>query len=90
MLCYYFRYMSLPLIQQGKASFSHLELHLANEFPANSWVGYVFCYIVLMAIYYSNTWNVSQHYPFLQLQYLIHVQNAVQGIPHIVNVAFLI
>ena len=25
---------------------------------ANSWVGLIFSYIVLAAIYYSNTWNV--------------------------------
>jgi len=25
----------------------------------NSWVGLFFCYIIIMAIYYSNTWNVS-------------------------------
>ena len=26
---------------------------------ANSWIGYFFCYITIMGIYYSNTWNVS-------------------------------
>ena len=26
---------------------------------ANSWIGYFFCYIAIMGIYYSNTWNVS-------------------------------
>ena len=82
--------MSLPLIQQGKASFSYLELHLAYEFLANSWVGYAVCYVVLMGIYYSNTWNVSRHFPFLQLQYLIHVKHAVAGVPHVVNIAILI
>lgn len=25
----------------------------------NSWVGFAFCYIAIMAIYYSNLWNVS-------------------------------
>jgi hypothetical protein len=28
---------------------------------ANSWIGYTFCYIIIMVIYYSNTWNVSFH-----------------------------
>ncbi|KAF5356761.1 hypothetical protein D9756_006727 [Leucocoprinus leucothites] len=31
---------------------------------ANSWIGYGICYIVIMAIYYSNTWN-SLDYPML-------------------------
>jgi len=31
---------------------------------ANSWVGYVFCYIIIMAIYYSNAWN-SKAFPML-------------------------
>jgi hypothetical protein len=26
---------------------------------ANSWIGFVFCYIAIAAIYYSNTWNVT-------------------------------
>lgn len=26
---------------------------------ANSWVGYAFCYIAVLGIYYSNTWNVG-------------------------------
>ena len=26
---------------------------------ANSWIGFFFCYIIVMAIYYSNIWNVS-------------------------------
>lgn len=26
---------------------------------ANSWIGYVICYIAIMGIYYSNVWNVS-------------------------------
>lgn len=25
----------------------------------NSWIGILFCYISIMAIYYSNTWSVS-------------------------------
>ncbi|KAI0073510.1 oligopeptide transporter [Panus rudis PR-1116 ss-1] len=31
---------------------------------ANSWIGYFFCYIAIMAIYYSNTWN-SKSFPML-------------------------
>ena len=25
---------------------------------ANSWIGYVICYIAIMGIYYSDVWNV--------------------------------
>jgi len=25
----------------------------------NSWIGFFFCYLVIMLIYYSNLWNVS-------------------------------
>lgn len=31
---------------------------------ANSWIGFFFCYIIVMAIYYSNTWNVCLLLPF--------------------------
>ncbi|XP_006463485.1 hypothetical protein AGABI2DRAFT_187070 [Agaricus bisporus var. bisporus H97] len=31
---------------------------------ANSWIGYFFCYITIMGIYYSNTWN-SLSFPML-------------------------
>jgi len=52
--------MSLPLIQQGIFfSFLVRMLNQAVIFLANSWVGYFFCYIVIMGIYYSNTWNVG-------------------------------
>ena len=41
-------------------------IFLSNRFmslpliqQANSWIGYFFCYIIIMTIYYSNTWNVS-------------------------------
>lgn len=26
---------------------------------ANTWIGIGLCYVIVMAIYYSNTWNVS-------------------------------
>ena len=26
---------------------------------ANAWIGCIFCYIVIIVIYYTNTWNVS-------------------------------
>ncbi|KAI0068493.1 OPT superfamily oligopeptide transporter [Artomyces pyxidatus] len=31
---------------------------------ANSWIGYFFCYIAIVAIYYTNTWN-SKAFPML-------------------------
>ncbi|KAI0041222.1 OPT superfamily oligopeptide transporter [Auriscalpium vulgare] len=31
---------------------------------ANSWIGYFFCYIAILGIYYSNTWN-SKSFPML-------------------------
>ncbi|OCH87394.1 oligopeptide transporter [Obba rivulosa] len=50
---------------------------------ANSWVGYVFCYIAVMAIYYSNTWN-SLAFPMLSTSLfgsdgLIYNQTAIFG-----------
>jgi len=52
--------MSLPLVQQGPLNlFYGLDCVAKFYFlTANSWVGYAFCYIAIMAIYYSNTWNV--------------------------------
>ncbi|KAG6841278.1 hypothetical protein C0991_000256 [Blastosporella zonata] len=54
-----------------------------GEFTANSWVGYVFCYITIMAIYYSNTWN-SLAFPMLSTSIFsangsIYEQSAVFG-----------
>jgi hypothetical protein len=51
--------MSLPLIQQGKPAPLYLPPKALNYLSANSWIGYAFCYIVIMVIYYTNTWNVS-------------------------------
>ena len=31
-------------------------------FIANSWIGIFLCYIVVMVIYYTNTWNVSSSF----------------------------
>lgn len=50
---------------------------------ANSWVGYFFCYIVIMGIYYSNTWN-SRSFPMLSTSIFssngsIYHQSAVFG-----------
>jgi len=38
---------------------------------ANSWIGYFFCYVIIMGIYYSNTWNVSA-------PLLLHLQPSIQ------------
>ncbi|CAA7257463.1 unnamed protein product [Cyclocybe aegerita] len=50
---------------------------------ANSWIGYFFCYIVIMAIYYSNLWN-SLAFPMLSSSIFssngsIYHQSAVFG-----------
>ncbi|KAF5311075.1 hypothetical protein D9619_007886 [Psilocybe cf. subviscida] len=50
---------------------------------ANSWVGYIFCYIVIMVIYYTNTWN-SLAFPMLSTSIFssngsIYHQSAVFG-----------
>ncbi|KAG5634544.1 hypothetical protein DXG03_004176, partial [Asterophora parasitica] len=50
---------------------------------ANSWVGYFFCYIAVMAIYYSNTWN-SLAFPMLSTSIFsangsVYHQSAVFG-----------
>ena len=52
--------MSLPLVQQGAFKLS-CGLDYVTKFyflTANVWTGYAFCYVAIMAIYYSNTWNV--------------------------------
>ncbi|GJE91208.1 oligopeptide transporter [Phanerochaete sordida] len=41
---------------------SYVSLPLVQQ--ANSWIGIFFCYIVIMAIYYSNAWN-SLAFPML-------------------------
>ncbi|KAL4248101.1 oligopeptide OPT transporter family protein [Abortiporus biennis] len=50
---------------------------------ANSWIGYIFCYIAIMGIYYSNTWN-SLAYPMLSTSLFssngsVYHQSAVFG-----------
>ncbi|KAJ8693416.1 hypothetical protein PTI98_008409 [Pleurotus ostreatus] len=50
---------------------------------ANSWIGYILCYIAIMAIYYSNTWN-SLAFPMLSSSIFspngsIYHQSAVFG-----------
>lgn len=52
------RFMSYPLTQQGKRYIYLPRYSLLNIWIVNSWVGYFFCYIAIMGIYYSNTWNV--------------------------------
>ena len=55
---------------------------------ANSWVGFFFCYIIIMVIYYSNTWNVSLLSTFVFLAgsetYFL-----VTGLPDVVDLNFL-
>ncbi|KAF8182044.1 oligopeptide transporter [Pholiota molesta] len=50
---------------------------------ANSWIGYTFCYIIIMVIYYSNTWN-SLAFPMLSTSIFssngsIYHQSAIFG-----------
>lgn len=50
---------------------------------ANSWIGYFFCYIIVMGIYYSNLWN-SLAFPMLSTSIFssngsIYEQSAVFG-----------
>ncbi|EPT05439.1 hypothetical protein FOMPIDRAFT_1027098 [Fomitopsis schrenkii] len=40
----------------------YMSLPLTQQ--ANSWIGYAFCYIIVVAIYYSNAWN-SLSFPML-------------------------
>ncbi|KAJ2920656.1 hypothetical protein H1R20_g16438, partial [Candolleomyces eurysporus] len=56
---------------------------------ANSWVGYAICYIAIMAIYYSNTWN-SLEFPMLSSSIFssngsIYRQSAVFGTHFVLN-----
>ncbi|KAF8656479.1 hypothetical protein AX16_002530 [Volvariella volvacea WC 439] len=60
---------------------TYMSLPLIQQ--ANSWIGYIFCYIAIMAIYYSNTWN-SLDYPMLSSSIFssngsIYHQSAVFG-----------
>lgn len=41
---------------------SQLSLPLIQQ--ANSWIGYVICYVAMAAIYYSNVWN-AKTFPFM-------------------------
>jgi hypothetical protein len=38
---------------------SYMSLPLIQQ--VNSWIGMFFCYIAILAIYYSDTWNVTEH-----------------------------
>lgn len=51
-------YMSRPLIQQGVYACGLPFTMTETCLLANSWIGYAFCYIIVMAIYYSDAWNV--------------------------------
>ena len=57
-LSLFYSYMSLPLIQQGNQH-PWFSTTPSQHFVANSWIGFLLCYIVVMVIYYTNTWNVS-------------------------------
>ncbi|KDR80162.1 hypothetical protein GALMADRAFT_61865 [Galerina marginata CBS 339.88] len=59
----------------------YMSLPLVQQ--ANSWIGYFFCYIVIMGIYYSNLWN-SLAFPMLSTSIFssngsIYHQSAVFG-----------
>ncbi|KAF9460047.1 oligopeptide transporter [Collybia nuda] len=60
---------------------TYMSLPLIQQ--ANSWVGYFFCYIAIMGIYYSNTWN-SLDFPMLSTSIFsangsVYHQSAVFG-----------
>ncbi|TFK71693.1 oligopeptide transporter [Pluteus cervinus] len=60
---------------------TYMSLPLIQQ--ANTWVGYAICYIVILAIYYSNTWN-SMTFPMLSTSIFssngsIYHQSAVFG-----------
>ncbi|KIM46796.1 hypothetical protein M413DRAFT_440366 [Hebeloma cylindrosporum] len=62
-------------------SSAYMSLPLVQQ--ANSWIGFFFCYIIIMAIYYSNTWN-SLAFPMLSTSIFsangsIYHQSAVFG-----------
>ncbi|KAF7426004.1 hypothetical protein PC9H_008366 [Pleurotus ostreatus] len=78
-------FMTLPLVQQGMPTLSVPQpVYLRRGFgSANSWIGYILCYIAIMAIYYSNTWN-SLAFPMLSSSIFspngsIYHQSAVFG-----------
>ncbi|KAI6040852.1 OPT oligopeptide transporter protein-domain-containing protein [Pisolithus marmoratus] len=54
--------MSLRLIQQGNSL--SLYVYSSHDRPANTWVGFALCYIIITVIYYSNVWN-SLTFPML-------------------------
>ncbi|KAF8635447.1 hypothetical protein AX15_000427 [Amanita polypyramis BW_CC] len=56
---------------------------------ANSWIGFVFCYIALTAIYYTNTWD-SKSFPMLSTSIFstngtVYHQSAVFGRDLVLN-----
>ncbi|KAK7022840.1 hypothetical protein VNI00_016921 [Paramarasmius palmivorus] len=56
---------------------------------ANSWVGYFICYVAVLAIYYSNTWN-SLAFPMLSTSIFsangsVYKQSAVFGSHFVLN-----
>ncbi|KAF8230326.1 oligopeptide transporter [Tricholoma matsutake] len=60
---------------------THMSLPLVQQ--ANSWVGCLVCYIAILGIYYSNTWN-SLKYPMLSTSIFsangsVYEQSAVFG-----------
>ncbi|KAF8843877.1 oligopeptide transporter [Paxillus ammoniavirescens] len=60
---------------------AYMSLPLVQQ--ANSWIGYGLCYIILVAIYYSNTWN-SKTFPMISTSIFsangsIYDQEAVFG-----------
>ncbi|KAJ2917485.1 hypothetical protein MD484_g2956, partial [Candolleomyces efflorescens] len=66
---------------------TYMSLPLIQQ--ANSWIGYFFCYIAIMAIYYSNTWN-SLDFPMLSTSIFssngsIYRQSAVFGTHFVLN-----
>ena len=67
--------MSLPLIQQGNILSAQRSNAAAQHFVANSWIGMLICYIVVMVIYYTNTWNVSGSFQRKSLHSFIVLQS---------------
>ncbi|KAG7448856.1 oligopeptide transporter [Guyanagaster necrorhizus] len=60
---------------------TYMSLPLIQQ--ANAWVGYIICYIVISAIYYSNAWN-SKSFPMLSTSIFssngtVYQQSAVFG-----------
>lgn len=51
-------FMSLPLVQQGEIDGFGFTNVILTLIVANSWIGYVICYVAVAGIYYSNTWDV--------------------------------